>query len=217
VDSTTGEFIFEAEQEAGGRILKTLGITISADSPRVRIRHTAKNTDSKPLQFSAWALSVMKAGGTAVIPQPPLGEHPRDLLPNRTMVLWPYTDLSDARWKLGRDFFVLRQAAGRPPTKIGLAHKEKQVAYIVDDSIFIKSFDFIEGETYPDGGCNFEAFTNGDMLEVESLSPLKTVPPGGEITHIEEWTLLRLSGRVSTDSDEALKQTLAPYLAQAAL
>ena len=215
VDSNTGEVIFEAEQEAGGRILKTLGITISQDSPRVRVRHTAKNTDSKPLEFSAWALSVMKAGGTAVIPQPPLGEHPRDLLPNRTMVLWPYTDLSDPRWRIGRDYFILRQAADHPPTKIGLSHKEKQVAYIVDDSIFIKSFDFIEDETYPDGGCNFEAFTNGDMLEVESLSPLKTVPPGGEITHIEEWTLLPLSGGISTESDEALRQALAPYLAQA--
>ena len=217
VDSATGEFIFEAEQSAGGRILKTLGITISPDSANVKVRHTAKNMDSKPLEFSAWALSVMKAGGTAVIPQPPLGEHPRDLLPNRTMVLWPYTDLTDSRFRIGRDFIVLRQAPDRPPTKIGLAHKEKQIAYIVDDSLFIKSFDFIEGETYPDGGCNFETFTNSEMLEVESLSPLKTVPPGGEITHIEEWTLLPLSGSVSTESDEALKQTLAPYLTQAAL
>jgi hypothetical protein len=217
VDSTTGEFIFEAEQSAGGRILKTLGITISPDSANVKVRHTAKNMDSKPLEFSAWALSVMKAGGTAVIPQPPLGEHPRDLLPNRTMVLWPYTDLTDPRFRIGRDFIVLRQAPDRPPTKIGLAHKEKQIAYIVDDSLFIKSFDFIEGTTYPDGGCNFETFTNSEMLEVESLSPLKTVPPGGEITHIEEWTLLPLSGSVSTESDEALKQTLAPYLTQAAL
>lgn len=217
VDSVTGEFIFEAEQSAGGRILKTLGITISPDSANVKVRHTAKNMDSKPLEFSAWALSVMKAGGTAVIPQPPLGEHPRDLLPNRTMVLWPYTDLTDSRFRIGRDFIVLRQAPDRPPTKIGLAHKEKQIAYIVDDSLFIKSFDFIEGTTYPDGGCNFETFTNSEMLEVESLSPLKTVPPGGEITHIEEWTLLPLRGSVSTESDEALKQTLAPYLAQAAL
>ena len=216
VDKATGEFIFEAEQEAGGRILKTLGITISPDSAKVRVRHTAKNTDSKSLEFSAWALSVMKAGGTAVIPQPPLGEHPRDLLPNRTMVLWPYTDLTDSRFRIGRDFIVLRQAADRPPTKLGLSHKEKQIAYIVDDSIFIKSFDFIEGETYPDGGCNFETFTNGEMLEVESLSPLRTVPPGGEITHIEEWTLLPLSGCGSTESDEALKRTLAPYLAQVA-
>jgi len=217
VDKATGEFIFEAEQEAGGRILKTLGVTISPDSARVKVRHTAKNTDSRSLEFSAWALSVMKAGGTAVIPQPPLGEHPRDLLPNRTMVLWPYTDLTDARFRIGRDFIVLQQAADRPPTKLGLSHKEKQIAYIVDGSIFIKSFDFIEGETYPDGGCNFETFTNGEMLEVESLSPLRTVPPGGEITHIEEWTLLPLSGSVSTESDEVLKRTLAPYLAQAAL
>jgi hypothetical protein len=133
------------------------------------------------------------------------------------MVLWPYTDLTDPRFRIGRDFIVLRQAADRPPAKLGLSHKEKQIAYIVDDSIFIKSFDFIEGETYPDGGCNFETFTNGEMLEVESLSPLKTVPPGGEIVHIEEWTLLPLSGSVSTESDEALKRTLAPYLAQAAL
>lgn len=217
VDDATGEFIFEAEQEAGGRILKTLGITISPDSARVRVRHTAKNMDSKPLEFSAWALSVMKAGGTAVIPQPPLGEHPRDLLPNRTLVLWPYTDLTDARFRIGRDFIVLRQAADRSPTKLGLSHKEKQIAYIVDDSIFIKSFEFIEGEIYPDGGCNFETFTNGEMLEVESLSPLRVVPPGGEITHIEEWTLLPLNGSVSTESDEALKRALAPYLAQAAL
>lgn len=217
VDSATGEVVFESEQEAGGRILKTLGITMSPDAPRVRVRHTARNTDTRPLEFSAWALSVMKEGGTAVIPQPPLGEHPRDLLPNRTMVLWPYTDLTDARWRIGRDFLVLRQEAGRPPTKIGLSHKEKQVAYVVDDSLFIKSFDFIEGETYPDGGCNFETFTNGDMLEVESLSPLRTVPPGGEVTHIEEWTLLPSGGRVSTESDETLMKTLAPRLAQAAI
>lgn len=217
VDSSTGEFIFEAEQQAGGCILKTLGITISEDSSRVRVRHTAKNTDSKPLEFSAWALSVMKAGGTAVVPQPPLGEHPRDLLPNRTMVLWPYTDLTDSRLRIGKDYLVLSQATNRPPLKFGLSHKEKQVAYIVDGSVFIKSFDFNEGETYPDGGCNFETFTNSDMLEVESLSPIKTVPPGGEITHIEEWTLLSLSQRISTVSDEAIRQTLAPYLAQASI
>lgn len=217
VDSSTGEVIFESEQQAGGRILKTLGITFSTNSHKVKIRHTAKNTDSKPLEFAAWALSVMKAGGTAVIPQPPLGEHPRDLLPNRTMVLWPYTDLTDSRLRIGRDFMVLRQEADRPPLKIGLSHKEKEVAYIVDGSIFIKSFDFVEGETYPDGGCNFETFTNSEMLEVESLSPLKTVPPGGETTHIEEWTLAPLSQSISTVSDEAIRKALAPYFAQASI
>ena len=216
VDSATGEVIFEAEQVAGGRILKTLGITISPDSPTVKVRHTAKNTDCRALEFSAWALSVMKAGGTAVIPQPPLGEHPRDLLPNRTMVLWPYTDLTDPRLRIGRDYIVLRQA-DRPPLKFGLAHRENQVAYIVDESLFLKSFDFIEGETYPDGGCNFETFTNADMLEIESLSPLRTIPPGGEITHIEEWTLLPLGDGFSTESDSDIRRCLEPRLSRASL
>lgn len=213
----TGEVVIESTQEAGGRIQKTLGITVAPDAPRVTVRHTARNIDSVPLEFSVWALSVMAPGGIEIIPQPPLGEHPRDLLPNRSMILWPYTDLSDPRWRIGRDFFTLSQRPGLPPAKIGLAHRMRWVAYALGHSLFVKTFEYLEGEIYPDSGCNFETFTNSDMLEIESLAPLKTLAPGEEFTHIEHWSLLPLESEIATNSDEDLAKILAPLLTRTGL
>ena len=211
-NSETGEVVIDSAQDAGGRILKSLGIWMDPAAPRLTVRHTARNIDTRPLEFSVWALSVMAPGGLEIIPQPPLGVHPRDLLHNRTMSIWPYTDLSDPRWRFGRDFFTLRQQAGFSSTKIGLSHQARWIAYVIGQSLFVKTFEFLEGETYPDGGCNFETYTNADMLEIESLSPLKTLAPGEEITHVERWCVLPLNGEISTSSDEALAKSIAPYL-----
>jgi hypothetical protein len=213
----TGEVVIESTQEAGGRILKTLGISVAPDAPRVTVRHTARNIDSAPLEFSVWALSVMAPRGIEIIPQPPLGEHPRDLLPNRSMILWPYTDLSDPRWRIGRDFFTLSQRSGLPPSKIGLAHRTRWIAYALGHSLFVKTFEYLEGEIYPDGGCNFETFTNADMLEIESLGPLRTLAPGEECTHIEHWSVLPFDTDISASTDADLAKTLAPLLERSGL
>ncbi len=213
----TGEVVIDSVQEDGGRILKSLGISIDAEAPRVTVRHTARNLGTEPLELSVWALSVMDAGGIGIIPQPALGEHPRDYLPSRGMILWPYTDLSDPRWHFGRDFFTVRQSEGHPPTKIGLPHRERWVAYVVGESVFLKTFDFLEGGNYPDGGCNFEAFTNSDMLELESLSPLETLAPGEEITHVERWSVLPVTSEILIDSEEALGDWIAPFLERSGL
>lgn len=213
----TGEVVIESTQEAGGRILKSLGILMDPSEPRVTVRHTARNIDSGPLEFSVWALSVMAPGGLEIIPQPPLGEHPRDLLHNRAMAIWPYTDLSDPRWRFGRDFFTLRQRAVSAPTKIGLAHRARWIAYLVGQSLFVKTFKYLEGENYPDGGCNFETFTNSDMLEIESLGPLKILAPGEEITHVENWSVLPVGNEIRLEIDEALGHSLAPFLERSGL
>jgi hypothetical protein len=217
VNETTGEMVFDSVQEEGGRIHKSLGVTVDANAPVVKVRHTARNIDSQPLEFSVWALSVMAPGGIEVIPQPALGEHPRDFLPNRGMVIWPYTDLSDPRWHFGRSVFTLRQSEGFAPTKIGLPHRDHWIAYVVGDSVFLKTFEFLEGEPYPDGGCNFETFTNSEMLEIESLSPLRTLAPGEEITHTEYWSVLPVDAEIIIESEEALGEWIAPFLERSGL
>lgn len=212
-----GGVIIESVQTKIHQIRKTLTVSLAGETSGVKVAHTACNEGSAPIEISAWALTVMKPGGIEIIPQPELGEHPRDLLPNRGMILWSYTDLSDPRWHFGRSFFTLRQSTGFPPTKIGLAHREKWIAYVVDESVFIKTFDHVEGRPYPDGGCNFETFTNEEMLEVESLSPLTVLAPGESITHVEHWHLLPITGRVAIESEDALTEWLRPFLAQAGL
>ena len=217
IDEFSGENVIDSLQSQSGRILKTLGITLADDSSRVTVRHTAKNEGDEPIQIASWALSVMQPGGIEIIPQPPLGEHPRDLLPNRGIVLWPYTDLTDPRWHLGRNYFTLRQSVAFPPTKIGLSHREKWIAYIVGDSIFIKTFDHVTGAVYPDGGCNFETFTNDDMLEIESLSPLAALEPGESVSHSENWHLFPIADGIQIESEAALAEWINPFLQKAGI
>jgi len=187
---------------------KVLTVTLDAASSRVTARHCAENFGDKSLQVATWGLSVMALGGIEIIPLPPLGEHPRDLLPNRSMTLWAFTDMSDPRWRWGKRFITLRQAdAGA--TKLGLAHRESWIAYYREGSLFVKTIEFCEGATYPDFGCNFETFTNEEMLEVEALGPLVELAPGEATEHTEQWQLFE-GVSAPPDDDDALAEWAAP-------
>ena len=197
-------------------IRKTMRIALDPASTCVTVTHHAENAGEKAFAAATWGLSVMQPGGIEIIPLPPLGEHPRDLLPNRTMILWPFTDMSDPRWRWGRRFVTLRQAnAG--PTKAGLAHTEHWIAYYRGGSLFLKTIEFDEGATYPDRGCNFETFTNEEMLEVETLGPFRHLAPGESTSHTEQWQLFDKVTAPPDDDDEALADWISPWLQRAGL
>ena len=186
-------------------------VALEAESTRVTVTHRAENHGATPFSVATWGISVMAAGGIEIIPLPPLGEHPRDLLPNRTMILWPFTDMSDPRWRWGWRFITLRQAQAGP-TKAGLAHRQQWVAYHRNDSLFVKTITFSEGATYPDFGCNFETFSNEEMLEVEALGPLVDLAPGEAISHTEQWQLLEPVTAPPPENEEALADWIASWL-----
>ncbi|MCX6966370.1 MAG: hypothetical protein NTZ46_01090 [Verrucomicrobia bacterium] len=154
----------------------------------------------------------MAPGGLEIIPLPELGEHPRDLLPKRVMVPWDYTDMSDARWRFGSEFITLRQTHDGGPTKLGLAHKGKWVAYLNGETLFVKTFDFIEGATYPDFGCNLETFSNEEMLEIETLSPLRALQSGEAVEHTEKWYLMGDAPQPPSLQEQDLGDWIAPLL-----
>jgi hypothetical protein len=216
-DNFSGEVVVESVQERPHRVRKTLGILSAAQGSRVSLRHTVVNESDQPVTLAIWALTVMRPEGLEVIPQPPLGEHPRDLLPNRSLVLWPYTDMADPRLTLGTRFWLLRQAADYLPIKIGLAHRERWIAYVLSDTLFLKTFDQDPSWAYPDGGCNFETFTNSEMLEIESLGPLVTLRPGETTNHNETWHLFPLTEQLEIDSEEALAEWITPFLGRAGI
>ncbi|MEO6053469.1 MAG: hypothetical protein ABIP97_05600, partial [Chthoniobacterales bacterium] len=194
---------------------KRLTLHLDDTTSRVTIEHCVTNKGRAPLTLASWGITVVEPGGIAIIPQPELGEHPRDFSPNRNLVLWPYTDLADDRYTFGSRYIFLRQEEERQPTKIGLFHREQWVAYIWENSLFLKSIECIPEATYPDAGCNFETFTNSAMLELESLSPLTTLAPGGSVSHRENWHLFDLSDPVEIQSEDSLREWLFPFLVQA--
>ena len=175
--------------ETSNGLQKELEIRLAPVGTGVTLIHRLTNLGQQPVTLALWALTVMAAGGIAVVPQPPLGEHPRDLLPNRNLVLWPYTDQTDPRWHWGRNFILLRQDAGRGPTKAGLSHQPGWSGYWVGGVFFLKRYAWDPAASYPDQGCNLELFTNARMLELESLGPLTRLQPGQSVEHQERWEL----------------------------
>ncbi len=193
-------------------VKKELKVTLAPDSSVVTLEHRATNEGSAPATLATWGITVMEAGGLEIIPRQPLGEHPRDLRPNRLQVLWPYTDTSDERWRWGREFITLRQTAHSSPTKMGLMHRMKWVGYLTRHALFIKTFHYEEGATYPDFGCNFETFSNAQMLEIETLSPLRTLAPGESVGHTESWRLFGSIPEPQSLKENALAEWLQPFL-----
>jgi hypothetical protein len=190
---------------------KELDITLDETGTGVTVVHRVTRIGSTPACLSPWALSVMTAGGVAVVPQPQLGQHPRDLLPNRNLVLWPYTDMSDFRWHFGRKYILLKQDAGGGPTKIGLAHQPGWSGYLVGGVFFFKRYPWDAGAIYPDNGCNFEMFTNARMLELESLGPLTNLHPKQSVEHVERWELHEGPETLDpTNAEEQLDKLLKP-------
>lgn len=192
------------EPEVATGFQKELIVTVDARGTGVEVCHRLTRTGATKTRAALWGLSVMVPGGMALVPQAPRGEHPRDLLPDRRWILWPYTDLSDPRWSFGPRFIRLQQSAGGQPTKLGLRHDMNWAAYWAGRNMFLKFFRRDPAAEYPDDGCNIELFTNRRMLELESLGPLVELAPGTSLEHVERWELHDASVLPVGASDEAL-------------
>lgn len=200
--------------EAGTQLQKTLELQLDASAPRVKVTHRLTNHGLWPIRLAPWALSVMRAGGTALAPLPPRGEHPRDLLPSSTLTLWPYTDLSDPRFGWGERYVRLRQdASSDTPQKLGLDVPSGWCAYLWERSAFVKLFDRLPDAEYPDLGSVVEVFTNRSMLELETLGPLQTLGPEETLEHVEHWLLLQ--DLPPLDSEDAIDAELLPRVREA--
>jgi len=183
---------------------KELFVTMEAETDCVRLVHRVTNEGEALRRLAPWALSVMAPGGVAVIPLPPKIPHTEAWLHNQSWTIWPYTDLTDGRWTLGRDYILFRQDAATGPGKIGIAHRQGWAAYQLGRDLFVKYFGFDADAAYPDGGVNFETFSNEQFLELESLGGLVDLAPGQSVTHEETWQLFADTEPVVDESTAAL-------------
>ena len=167
-------------------------ITLAPRGEALVLRHQVRNLSQNPRSLAVWALTVMTAGGEALIPQAEFRSHTEDLLPARPLVLWSYTRMDDPRFTFGNRVLRFRQDIERGPCKFGTLVKQGYAAYAKHGDLFLKRFEFRSGQEtdYLDFGCNFESFTNQDFLEVESLGPQLTLAPGETTELWETWYLV---------------------------
>ncbi len=184
-------------------IQKEIDLRLSPTEASVQVTHRLRNHNLWAVELAPWALSVMATGGTCIIPMPPRGPHPENLIPSSTLTLWPYTDMSDPRWTWGYKYILLRQ----DPSIVGKAQKlgasvpDGWGAYARNGHLFLKKSTYIPNTSYPDLGCSFSIFTNHEMLELETLGALVKLAPTTQLEHVENWFLFRDIPTPKSDAD----------------
>ncbi|MCC5843239.1 MAG: hypothetical protein JJU05_03200 [Verrucomicrobia bacterium] len=204
--------ILRPKEEADTGIRKEMEIQLAETGPGVRVVHRLYNHNVWDVELAPWCLSVMDRGARAIAPQEPFGTHPEHLLPARPLVLWRFTDMADPRWTWGSRYLELRQDPERDaPQKVGFFNSLGWVACEVNDALFVVKYAVHPNAPHADMGANTELFTNGDMLEVETLGALTRIAPGGNAEHTEHWGLFPAGVGSGADTLDA---NLLPRIAE---
>ncbi|MHB9038699.1 MAG: hypothetical protein ACYC64_18795 [Armatimonadota bacterium] len=203
---------FTAPVEVQVGLQKQITVSLDPASSEVTVTNKLINTGVWPVEIAPWALTIMAGGGTCIIPQEPFISHDDYLLPARLVVLWHFTDMADPRYTFGKKYILFRNEPSlKTPQKIGLLDKQGWAGYLNGDTLFVKRFPYIYGATYPDCGCNFETYADGDFHEVETLGPLTTIEPQGSVEHVEKWYLFK---GVNVDGTEESIDTMVRPLVE---
>lgn len=166
----------------------------------LKITHLVTNRGRRGVECAPWALTMLRGGGYGVLPLLPKGSHAAgDLLPKYALVPWTYTDFALPVWEPHRDFLGINTRRANTPQKLGVTNYPGWSAYWLDGTTFVKSASVLASARYPDLGCCWETFTNGEMIELETLGPLAVIAPGKNSTHVEWWTLIEGLPKPDTD------------------
>lgn len=174
----------------------------------VEVTHKITNIGAWDVEFSPWALTVMKIGGLEVVPQP---KKDTGLLGNRILALWPYTKMNDERVCWGDDFITIRpNSSADSAFKFGINNERGFAAYFNHGNLFVKKFVPVDGGTYPDGGVSYETYTNNIMVELETLGEYKKVKPNETVVHVENWELIM--NVPMPDTNEEISAAIKKYI-----
>jgi len=204
VDVTVMDAGFELVGPLGAdAIVKAITVTQHGDATIVD--HELRNEGWTPVRCAPWAITQLVPGGTAYLPQQ-LGPADEDgVLPNRHIVLWPYTDLSMPEVTISQEQVTVFASDRPSKSKVGLPNRAGWIAYALGDELFVKwSALHRDRDLYVDRGVSVECYRDERFIEMETLGPLVTLQPGKRAVHREIWTLLDVSEDTVPDVLESL-------------
>ncbi|MEJ2756862.1 MAG: hypothetical protein P8046_00140 [Anaerolineales bacterium] len=202
VKETTAGCLVRQDVEADTGMEKQIEINLSQDKPQVVIHHTLINRGLWAVTCAPWAITQMKTGGVAILPQTQVDTV---LLPNRSLVLWPYTDMRSPMVQWGKRFIFV-EAQMPSPFKVGFPNPVGWLAYWYQDTLFVKRAKYDEHAEYFDYGSSSQCYCNHLFLELETLGPVVSLEPDEAVTHTEIWEVYP---DVDKPSDEAAAQQIA--------
>jgi hypothetical protein len=158
----------------------------------VVIDHMIHNTGELVINCAPWAITQFRLGGVAIIPQNTDIKEDNMLLPDRSIILWPYTDINDPRISIENQFIFIRSEPSGGPLKIGVSNTRKWIAYYIDNFLFIKYAENKAPDQLVDLGAIRECYCNSKFLELETQGTFRPVLPNEIIQHREVWRIIEL-------------------------
>jgi hypothetical protein len=161
-------------------------IVVRLDGGRLSVEHTLLNQGPGTIAAAPWAITQLPLGGSALMPLAAPGSE--GLQASHSLVLWPYTDLSDPRLRWRELALVIETVAG-PKFKVGSGPAPGRLGYLRQGHLFTKEVAAVGPGTYPDRGAVAQIYADGSFCELESVGPITELAPGEAVSHIELWAV----------------------------
>jgi hypothetical protein len=187
-------------------IEKSMLVSLVDEKPQVILRHTLTNRGLWPVECAPWAITQLKPGGVAVLPQ---SQQPTEFLPNRALALWPYTEINSPHVSWGDRYILVRAEKKDGAFKVGFPNRRGWLAYWKAGTLFVKRAAYDPQAAYYDFDSSSECYCNQRFLELETLGPISKLEPGASVTHAETWEVY---ADVDCPADEAAAQAMVDTL-----
>jgi hypothetical protein len=173
----------------------TKHLSIDQDREFTIVHHRLVNDGPTTVSTAPWAITQMSSGGTAILPLSDRAVDQDGLLPNKNLVLWPYTDLGAPEFAFEVDSISVESSKRRSKMKIGHANRRGWMAYVLNGQAFVKwSSVHDDNAVYTDLGASTQCYRDERFLELETLGPIAELAPGEAATLTEVWTIFDIEG-----------------------
>lgn len=157
-------------------------ISVTLEDDRLRVEHTLTREPGAVDGMAAWAITQLPLDGLALLPLSGPDTAP---LPNRELVLWPYTSTTDERLRFSEHGVEISARTGSP-MKLGTGPRRPRLGYLRAGQLFVKEFDSTNSGPTPDLGAGSQVFVGQEFCEMETVGGLSE---GTVATVSELWSV----------------------------
>lgn len=160
-------------------------VNVSLEGERLVVEHHLTNAGLRPLTVAVWGITQFRLGGAALMPIGSGVVHD-PFQADSSLVIWPYTDLTDQRLSWRRQTAIVAGTPG-PAFKIGSGPDPGRIGYLFARHLFIKEVLPAGTGRYIDRGAVAQVYVENSFCELESVGPSATLDPGSSVSHREIW------------------------------
>jgi hypothetical protein len=172
-----------------GGLRRTIRVAL-APGGTVVVDHTVENRGVRIVEAAVWAITQFPPDGVAIVPLAVKPGDPAGVQANRSVVLWPYTDLGAPGVTWTAETATITGSIDSAPFKIGIENRQGWLGYWRNQELFVKwSEPHRGGFEYADRDASAQVYRDGRFIELETLSPLVALEPQQRVDHREVWRL----------------------------